>query len=101
MFICEKCGEIFVECGTHYEHHPYGMSEAIETWDCCPRCDSLDITDAVKCKICGKWHAETDFDDVCNECAKEVMQRFYNLILENFDDNERDFIAENVEVEKI
>lgn len=100
-FICEKCGEVFSECGTHEQSHPYGMGSATEYLPCCPNCESEDFEEAVKCKICGEWHIEGEFDDVCDNCAKDIMKRFYDLVLENFDENERDVIANNINVDKL
>lgn len=102
MFICGKCGSVFTECGTHKEYHPYGMGDVAENWSCCPNCESTEIEEAVKCKACDEWHGETECEnDVCDDCTKDIMKRFYSLILNNFDDTERYIIAENVEVDKI
>lgn len=97
-FICEKCGKVFSECGTHNEYHPYGDGCAAESWACCPSCGSEDFEEAIECKRCGEYFAESKSDyDICADCQKEVMKEFQKKVLENFEDYEIAFIVENWE----
>ena len=70
MFKCENCGEIFEECDTHYEYHPYGDGYASEEWSCCPYCRDTDIVEVYECEGCGEYFASLT-DDLCDECYKE------------------------------
>lgn len=43
MFKCFDCGAVFDEPETYEEHHPYGMTYAVEKWAICPACRSANI----------------------------------------------------------
>ena len=73
MFKCENCGEIFEECDTHYEYHPYGDGYASEEWSCCPYCRDTDIVEVYECEGCGEYFASLT-DDLCDECYEEGEQ---------------------------
>ena len=101
MYICSKCGEVFDEL-LREEERPCSDFPETETWYYCPKCHSDDYEEAVKCLICDEWHKESECDEgVCEECIKNTMKQFYELILNTFDDNERMVIAENIELNLI
>lgn len=71
MFVCENCGDVFEECETVEEQHPYGEGYATERWAVCPCCGSSNIDEAKKCEHCGEWVAELK-DDLCEECYGDM-----------------------------
>ena len=71
MFICNYCGEVFAECKTVEEHHPYGMSYATEYWSVCPHCGESDISEAKQCERCGTLVAELD-EGLCDICYDDM-----------------------------
>lgn len=70
MYICEKCGEVFeypkiIGCPTEPDHG-----------EGCPNCGSDEFDDAVICKVCGEWVAQSEThggykNEVCENCLHE------------------------------
>jgi RecJ-like exonuclease len=71
MYICLDCGEVFEKPKIIEEHHPYGMTYAVEEWAVCPHCGDAGIEKAKRCSCCGEYFAELE-DGLCEECNKEV-----------------------------
>jgi len=105
MFICLKCGEVFLEPGTYREKHPYGDTYAEELFACCPEC-SGEITEASQCSQCGTYVPDHDINgSICEECmmdnkkciAKAIANLFTKEEFNNLPDDIFDDIWENVE----
>lgn len=72
MYICEDCGAVFEEPSVYEDHHPYGMTYAVEEWAECPKCGGS-FDEAVQCPRC--WEYVTKLTDgVCEECYKEMNE---------------------------
>jgi hypothetical protein len=75
MYICENCGEVFEECDTHYEAHPYGDGYAHEAWSCCPYCRDTDVVEAHQCEACEEYFASLTDGILCEKCYKESEEK--------------------------
>lgn len=51
MLVCLDCGALFEESITHTERHGLD-SPPYETTDCCPKCKSEAIREALSCDAC-------------------------------------------------
>ena len=101
MYICSRCGEVFDE-PLREEERPCSDFPETETWCYCPHCHNDDYEKAKMCEICDKWHSETECEDgVCADCVKAIMKKFYNLVIENFEEKERNIIRDNIDVDFI
>lgn len=73
MFFCNGCGQTFEECKVIEEHHPYGMSTAVEEWAVCPFCNYSDIDEAEKCNRCDTYFPESEMHNgLCEHCWEEL-----------------------------
>lgn len=71
MLICNECQEVFEEPKIIEEHHPYGMTYAVEKFAVCPHCKSTNIQEARCCERCGEYVAELH-DDMCDVCYDDM-----------------------------
>lgn len=71
MFICNNCGEVFAECKTVKEYHPYGMGHATEEWAVCPHCEDTDFDRAKQCERCSNLVSELH-DGLCECCYGDM-----------------------------
>lgn len=71
MYLCNNCGEVFEEPKTVEEHHPYGMSYAVEKWSVCPHCKDTDFDEAKQCYCCGEFFAELH-EGLCDCCYGDM-----------------------------
>lgn len=80
--------EICVVDGQHY----------YETRAVCPNCKSEEFGEADMCIGCGTITPLTRIvDSYCKECAKHITRRLDRLIDENFNDDEIEFIWNNID----
>ena len=46
----------------------------------CPSCGSEEIESGYACSLCGRYAA----DEICDDCADNLRERFHALLEENF-----------------
>ena len=99
MYKCNQCAKVFEEPRKESENmgECWG-SPAIEHRRVCPCCGSGDFGEATKCKICDEYYTESElhYNDVCEDCIKDVLKRFNDLIENNFDEIERQILNDEV-----
>ena len=71
MLICNECQEVFEEPKIIEEHHPYGMTYAVEEFAVCPHCKDTDIQEAHQCEGCGEYFAELE-EGLCEICYSDL-----------------------------
>jgi hypothetical protein len=71
MYICNKCEAVFETPDTYEEHHPYGMTSAIEYFAVCPHCGDTDFDGAMQCEHCGEFVAELH-EGLCDVCYGDM-----------------------------
>ena len=80
MLICTECSAVFSKDETRifHEKYPYGMGYVTEEIHCCPRCNSSDIEQAIKCNRCDSYISKDEYklDDnlnyICENCYAEL-----------------------------
>ena len=71
MYICWKCGELFEDLKTERRYGDNYLGGFIdETIDTCPHC-KVDLVEATKCPVCGRWFDNTELDGVCAHCLED------------------------------
>ena len=95
MYKCVACGHLFEngEQNTYRENvgECHG-SPAYQEFSVCPICGE-DYEEVKPCKICGNYDHEND-EGFCEECKKDIMKRFNNLIEQNFWETEIELLRE-------
>lgn len=74
MYYCNDCGSI-----TEGEEDFDRLSEDPHGWYRyyrCTACGSDNITDAAKCPICGEWHEDNTYSELCPECFEDIISDF-------------------------
>jgi hypothetical protein len=60
----------------------------------CPHCHEWDVSDAVQCEVCGEWFGENEIDNACDECISNLVDKFNELLKDNFTTDERKILNE-------
>ena len=96
MYRCCECGHLFEEGeqAEWVEMHGFNYGNG-ERFSGCPICKG-DYEEIKPCKICGGYDSEND-DGFCEECQKDIMKRFNQLIQDNFSEEEIEFLKEEQE----
>ena len=96
MYRCLECGHLFEEGeqAEWTEMHGFNYGNG-ERFSGCPICKG-DYEEIKPCKICGGYDNETN-DGFCEECQKDIMKRFNQLIKDNFSEEEIEFLKEEQE----
>lgn len=105
MYICVDCGKVFDEEEISVWHESRGVywgEPCTEKMYGCPNCKG-EFVKAKKCKICGDWLKEYDWD-ICEECYSKYMTK--ETCLEIGKENAstiklNDFIVSNFSKEEI
>ena len=100
MYKCNECEKVFDEPRNESETMgEYCGVPAIEYRKVCPCCGGGNFEEAVICKVCGEYYTESEihYNDVCENCIKETLKRFNDLIENNFDEIERQILNDEVD----
>ena len=90
MFKCNECGACFEVPKTVCDFVPIGQGEVYGTsYENCPFCGG-DFEESQKCEMCGNYFNYSNFDDVCEDCLKELKMRFSKFLHTNFSSFEID-----------
>jgi RecJ-like exonuclease len=98
MYKCVACGHLFEDGEQKTYRENMGEchgSPAYQEFSVCPICGE-DYEEVKPCKICGSYEHETD-NGFCEECQKDIMKRFNQLIKDNFSEEEIEFLKEEQE----
>lgn len=87
MFKCIECGHIFDDGEQERWIEPHG-----EVWESCPICKG-DYEEVEPCKICGTYNHECQ-EEYCEDCKKDVKNRFMTFIEREFSKEERELLNE-------
>lgn len=93
-YYCQDCNEIFSEdqAKAVLTEWGYGSKEVYA----CPNCRSTDITDAGKCKTCGKpIDPSEDYCDDCKRAVYKIWERAVCEVMELCEDDADYCEAEN------
>ena len=90
MFICNDCGETFLEPALICDSVPYGEGVVDgPAQACCPYCKG-NFETAKECELGGEWIvSELNGVNVCFDCLSDLKKRLHNLILKNFTEPEQ------------
>ena len=94
MFKCIECGHIFEDGEQARWTETHG-----EVWECCPICKGA-YEEIEPCKICGTYDHECQ-EEYCEDCKKDVKNRFMAFIEKEFSKEERELLNELYDGEKI
>lgn len=86
MYKCMECGNLFEDGEEKMWREDMGEyfgSPCYMEMKGCPACGGA-YDDVEQCKICGKY--STDY--FCDECVHEVLQRYKEVVRENFTEDE-------------
>lgn len=73
---CRNCGaEDFIP-----RYVNYGFCDAQTGIPTCPSCGSEEIESGYSCSLCGRYAV----DEICDNCADNLRERFHELLEENF-----------------
>lgn len=102
MYRCMECGNLFEE-GEQKTYREY-MGEchgypAYEEFCGCPLCGGS-YKEITPCEICGTYNHDFG-EEYCEECKKEVKERFRKLVRDNFTEEERELLNDLYEEEYI
>lgn len=88
MFICEDCGETFLEPSISYDTVPYGDGYVKGPGQAsCPYCHG-NFEEGKKCEHCGNYFLESRMNEICEDCLDELQTRFSNMLHNNFTEYE-------------
>ena len=102
MYKCLNCGHIFDEGEQHDWKESRGEfwgSPCSEKMSGCPICKG-DYEEVKPCKICGSYEHNAD-ETYCDECKKDVKNRFTKFIDKEFTKEERKLLNELYDGENI
>ena len=98
MYRCLECGILFEEGEQKTYRECVGEchgSPAYTVYSGCPICGG-NYEEIEPCRICGGYNLKNE-DDFCEECQKNVMERFNNLMKQNFTEEEIELLKEQEE----
>lgn len=87
MYRCSECGHIFEEGEFKSWIEPHG-----EEMQGCPKCFSS-FEEVKPCKVCGSYNHE-GLESFCDECKKQIKQKFTDFVDANFTKEERELLNE-------
>ena len=67
MLVCKICGGVFEKEETRRTSHRSG-EPFVEEYYLCPCCNSDELEEATKCKICGEYFYDEYGTEVCEDC---------------------------------
>lgn len=101
MVKCFDCGLIFEEDDarsfTEFVGECHG-EKVYETYAECPKCGGS-FEKTMPCLICGEYEGVDEGEEYCNACKKEVQKKFNDLIKDNFDENEIQYLIDEFDIE--
>lgn len=101
MLKCCDCGLIFREEDAHSYTENVGEchgEKIFETYIDCPHCGGS-VEEANPCPICGEYDDIDNGETYCNHCKKKVQRKLNDLIKDNFDENEIQYLIDEFDIE--
>lgn len=96
MYKCTDCGHLFEngEQKTIRENMgEFWGSPAYEEKTVCPLCEG-DYEEIEPCKICGGYESLETYEEVCEDCKRDILKRYKDLICANFSEVEKELLDE-------
>lgn len=96
MYKCTDCGHLFEngEQKTIKENRgEFWGSPAYEEIAVCPLCGG-DYEEIEPCKICGGYESLETYEEVCENCKRDILKRYKDLICSNFSEDEKEILEE-------
>lgn len=90
---CLNCDHIFSQEEKLLRRN-YDDFSAREWETLCPCCKSDDIVEVKKCKKCGEHMEDFTTDEVCEECASDIIKRLNDIVIVNFSPYEIEVLEE-------
>lgn len=94
MYKCYDCGGLFDESKTEHDKVQYG-EEYVDGpgYEVCPFCGG-NFEEAKRCAECGEYFIDGNYKEFCDDCAKEIKQRFLSVLHNEFTPDEVNLLNE-------
>ena len=96
MYRCLGCGHLFEDGEQKTYRENVGEchgSPAYMDYSVCPVCGE-EYEEARRCKLCDEYSNVETGEDFCEECRKEVKEKYYKLLKEKFDEKEIELLKD-------
>ena len=101
MLRCCDCGFVFENELAHSYSEMMGECHGRKMYDTflqCPICKG-EVEIIKPCPICGEYDDIDDGETYCNGCKKKVQRKLNDLIKDNFDESEIQYLVDEFDIE--